>query len=444
MAISFGSAWGEDSGYYEQCTGVSDIVDGENYIIVYYDGGESYYAIQSGNTNAVDISSKISDSFIANPDENIIWTARESDGSFTFTNGDYCIRGYSKMAKLTTNTATDGVYANTSIIWSIANDNENINGFKMYTASNRYIAFTRLFVSADEGSSLYIYKPCEKTLQSLEVSGKPDKTTYYDGQALDPTGLVVTGYYNTGDEEITDGIEWTFEPGTLSAGETSCYVTATFNDIVSERFKVTGLTVNATQDIEITSAGWATGCLTFNAKITSGNAVAKYVNVSNSTLTKTDVTNIRAGEGFLLKSNSGAGCTVTFEKTADTLDETTGNMMLGTTLDGGEEFNEYNTTYFILANDAEKGGIGFYYQGSKNKTGAYVTCAQYKAVLAVPTSDLGSGVKGFSLNDDEFTAVNDIEAVTSIRSTSFNLAGQSVGSDYKGIVIKNGKKCINK
>lgn len=442
MAISFGSAWGEDSGYYKQCTGVSDIVDGENYIIVYYDDeNRSYYAIQPGSasSNCGEIVTQNYGSIIANPDTKFIWTAKGSDGSFEFNNNDLYITCIRTGTALTTNSTT-------STTWSI----EELGGnqFKIsttFSTTTKYIAFNSQFTtSTAEGASLYIYKQLKKTLQSLEVLGEPDKTTYYDGQALDPTGLVVKGHYNTGEEPITDGIEWTFEPGTLSAGMTSCYVTATFNDIVSERREVTDLTVNATQDIEITSAGWATGCLTFNAKITSGNAVAKYVNVSNSTLTKTDVTNIKAGEGFLLKSNSGAGCTVTFEKTADTLDETTGNMMLGTTLDGGEEFSEYNTTYFILANDAEKGGIGFYYQGSENTTGAYVTCAQYKAVLAVPTSDLGSGVKGFSLNDDEFTAVNDIEAVTSIRSTSFNLAGQSVGGDYKGIVIKNGKKCINK
>lgn len=84
-----------------------------------------------------------------------------------------------------------------------------------------------------------------KTLTSLAISGEPTNTVYDAGEALDPTGLVVTGTYD--DEttaEISSGITWTMNPETLSAGNTTCTVTATVNGVTSDPYEVTGLTVN--------------------------------------------------------------------------------------------------------------------------------------------------------------------------------------------------------
>lgn len=82
-------------------------------------------------------------------------------------------------------------------------------------------------------------------LLSIAVSGIPTTTEYYDGQAFDPAGLVVTGTYNIGEpQEITEGIDWTFDPATLATGATSVTVTATVGDKVSAPFVVNGLTVS--------------------------------------------------------------------------------------------------------------------------------------------------------------------------------------------------------
>ena len=44
------------------------------------------------------------------------------------------------------------------------------------------------------------------------------------------------------------------------------------------------------------------------------------------------------------------------------------------------------------------------------------------------------------------TGINGIENNTATLDNGrvYNLAGQQVGSDYKGIVLKNGKKCLKK
>lgn len=83
-----------------------------------------------------------------------------------------------------------------------------------------------------------------KVLKSIEVSGTPTKTTYFDGEAFDPTGLVVTGTYDDGTQkEITDGIVWAKDPEILKLGITSVGVKASVGNITSDIYTVTGITV---------------------------------------------------------------------------------------------------------------------------------------------------------------------------------------------------------
>lgn len=81
-------------------------------------------------------------------------------------------------------------------------------------------------------------------LTSIAVSGTPTKTTYEEGEAFDPTGLVVTGTYDDGTQkEITDGIVWAKDPEILKLGTTSVDVIASVGNIVSGVYTVKGITV---------------------------------------------------------------------------------------------------------------------------------------------------------------------------------------------------------
>lgn len=81
-------------------------------------------------------------------------------------------------------------------------------------------------------------------LTSIAVSGTPTKTTYEEGEAFDPTGLVVTGTYDDGTQkEITDGIVWAKDPEILKLGTTSVDVIASVGNIVSGVYTVEGITV---------------------------------------------------------------------------------------------------------------------------------------------------------------------------------------------------------
>lgn len=82
------------------------------------------------------------------------------------------------------------------------------------------------------------------TLTSIAVSGTPTNKTYFDGEAFDPTGLVVTGTYDDGTQkEITDGIVWVKDPEILKLGTTSVDVKASVGNITSNIYTVTGITV---------------------------------------------------------------------------------------------------------------------------------------------------------------------------------------------------------
>lgn len=103
---------------------------------------------------------------------------------------------------------------------------------------------------------VFIYKKAAaKTLTSLAISGDATKKAYNDGDAFDPTGLVVTGTYDDNTTAtITNGITWTTTPATLTVSNTSCSVTATVNGVTSPAFNVEGLTVTKTITLSIDPA----------------------------------------------------------------------------------------------------------------------------------------------------------------------------------------------
>ena len=83
--------------------------------------------------------------------------------------------------------------------------------------------------------------------------------------------------------------------------------------------------------------------------------------------------------------------------------------------------------------------IGFWW-GAENG-GAFKPGAN-KAYLAVPVNQAKDGF-AFG-NDGDATSISTIDNGQLTMDNAYNLQGQKVGSEYKGIVIVNGKKFINK
>jgi hypothetical protein len=93
--------------------------------------------------------------------------------------------------------------------------------------------------------------------------------------------------------------------------------------------------------------------------------------------------------------------------------------------------------FYMLS--AKNGNVGFYY--GANGGAAFMNQAN-KAYLAVPMED-AAGITEFVF--DGFDGITAVEAEPSTTSTAtYNLAGQRVGADYKGVVISGNKKYIRK
>lgn len=105
------------------------------------------------------------------------------------------------------------------------------------------------------GNYLVEYKaPVEKVLKSIAISGEATKTTYKEGEAFDPTGLVVTATYDDeSTEDVTSRVKWTFNPETLILGTTEVNVTATYGEkTAGKTVAVTVTEAPKTVDIDLT------------------------------------------------------------------------------------------------------------------------------------------------------------------------------------------------
>lgn len=138
----------------------------------------------------------------------------------------------------------------------------------------------------NSGNSIVDIQKAENpvTLTSIAISGTPTKTSYYAGDKFETAGLVVTGTYSDGtSKELTEGVEWTVDPETLTVGTTSVDVLAGIGEVVSEVFTVNGLTV--------TKASFETATYTFS----------EFTAAQNVELTDLD--------GFVITLSRGEGTT---------------------------------------------------------------------------------------------------------------------------------------
>lgn len=105
------------------------------------------------------------------------------------------------------------------------------------------------------GNYLVEYKaPVEKVLKSIAISGEATKTTYTEGEAFAPTGLVVTATYDDESTKVvTDDVKWACTPETLTPGITEVNVTATYGEkTASKTVAVTVTEAPKMVDIDLT------------------------------------------------------------------------------------------------------------------------------------------------------------------------------------------------
>lgn len=178
--------------YYEQCSSLSDIVDGQTYLLVISDG-KKHYAVRSNSSNCYPIAMG-SDNTIKNPDNSIKWKATAGSGSskntFYFQNGTKGLY-YKNIDK---NTVLSTTTTNKSL-WYISKL-ETKNAFKItfdttpskyisWKDANTFVVYESVFynqLKGDKGllrqaGAFYIYKEVTGPTLSATVSSLDFETT---------------------------------------------------------------------------------------------------------------------------------------------------------------------------------------------------------------------------------------------------------------------------
>lgn len=185
----------------------------------------------------------------------------------------------------------------------------------------------------------------------------------------------------------------------------------------------------ATFDVEISSAGYATFCLPYNATVPSGlTAYTATDNGETVKLTAIESGKIAAGEGVVLHGEVG---TYTFVATAENVSATAGNQMVGVTED--TPLTSADNAY-MLTRKKDDGSIAFRLLATD------YTLDANKAYLKLENNarNLISVVW-----DDNATGIYDLsEKEEAENGAIYNLAGQKLMRTQKGINIINGKLVI--
>ncbi len=125
------------------------------------------------------------------------------------------------------------LYYNDDTVETIDMDEEMITGF-----DNTVVGIQTLVVSYGGFSTQYTIRVIPKELNIVEVTAKPTKLTYLEGEAFDKTGMVVTAYYNNNTSAIITDYTisgYSSTPGTKTITVSHGGKTATFTVTVNAK-----------------------------------------------------------------------------------------------------------------------------------------------------------------------------------------------------------------
>jgi len=186
-----------------------------------------------------------------------------------------------------------------------------------------------------------------------------------------------------------------------------------------------------TSNVTITSAGWKTLCSPYSLDFTGLGVKAYIVTGTESdgtTLSLTQVNKVPAQTGILLEGEGTYD--VPMIDISDATDAVSANKLVGVVTNKTKDAE----SIYVLMN--ESNGVGFYQNSNAFTVGANT---------AYLPADFAAGAKArfFGFGNDA-TAIKTIAVDAAENVAIYNLSGQRVNAAYKGIVIKNGKKYLNK
>ena len=248
---------------------------------------------------------------------------------------------------------------------------------------------------------------------------------------------------NKDNDDVTINFQNYSYDNTLKTGSGSVWVLSASeegNVTVSYTPSSNSATISSTKEATIGSAGYIT--YSNGEKCTISGATAYRASVNNTstvTLAEMDAATVwPEGEGMILKGNNGDVVTIHSVDGNTSASSIGNNYLVGTGNSATEVSVDANSKIYVFANDASY-GIGFY------KASGTGTLAAHKAYLDLSRSSFNAhDFLGFDFGEATGIANVDVNTKFDANAPMYNLAGQRVGKNYKGVVIVNGKKMLNK
>ena len=198
-----------------------------------------------------------------------------------------------------------------------------------------------------------------------------------------------------------------------------------------DRFRLVSIAKEGDYPVEITAAGWATLYTPYALDFSGVSGLTAYTAaVDGDNIVLTEVADVPANTGVVLKGAADTYDIPVIASSETAKGELTGNVSSATACPAPA-----GHTYYILTKDGDK---------AQFNPATSDEIAAGKAFLDVTT---GGGIKVFNvIVDGSATGVEaPVAAEVAVEDgIYYNLNGQQVTKDYKGIVIVNGKKFYNK
>lgn len=394
----------------EEITGITDVAP--SFVTsATADNSLTYYAVYANSVGGEEYLTKITD-------------------AANITNGVYAIITFDEAYYLANNKATSAPGVD---VVEKSNDKIIISESMKWTLSKYSGGVIKLQSFAD--MSIYLWgAPTNEGVRIVDVSTKKNATKEWYVTNTDDYGVVL---YNVESQTTKRYLS------TYGTQDWRNYTSTSTTNRAANLYKVSGgisysnycTTVPEQQTLSLVAELGSNYYATFSSEnaVEFENDVVYTVSASGETLNITPVASkqVPANTGVLIKSENNAENYFGI----DSADELNGNMLkaASTPMEGSYSF--YKLAY---DNYSEKTGLGFYYG---EEGGAAFKCKVGTAYLAVPT---GSNVKSFVFADDA-TAVKSVAVPTvDANAPVYNMAGQRVSANTKGIVFQNGKKYFNK
>lgn len=328
-----------------------------------------------------------------------------------------------------------GDYSDVILVWTNSTASYGItNGNGTSTAPTaKKVTVTDSKISYSDNDIVWTIKNYDGENGTFEIWSKADAEKYLYATNSNNGVRVGTGDAKT--FQIKDN--YLYEDGTTDARYLGIYSNQDIRCYTSINSNISNQTVNVyyretkSFDLNIGSSEWASMYLDFAAEVPEGATAYYAASVDEGIIT---LKSVEAGE--VLPANTGVlvnGPTCTFVESAAEAADVTGNLFEGVT----EVTPCEARTVWVLNTSAtaELGDpvLSLYTGTSLGANKAYL-----------PASKV-AGAKSLKLvfDDNTATGINAVSNATT-NNVAYNLAGQRVAANAKGIVIVNGKKFINK